>query len=178
MNSIIPGIIISIVSISVMAATESPYKGQQTRAIKALSQQKIDGYLMGKGMGYAKAAELNNYPGPRHVLDMANELKLSAEQIQQTQAIFDSMQTRAVELGKQLVEKEKELDHKFANRQIDANTLASLVSEIGLLEVKIRNVHLAAHLEQKALLSKDQIGQYARLRGYGTMHGHKHHHAY
>ncbi len=178
MKSIIPGIIISIVSISVMAATESPYKGQQTRAIKALSQQKIDGYLKGKGMGYAKAAELNNYPGPRHVLDMANELKLSAEQIQQTQAIFNSMQAQAVELGKQLVEKEKELDQKFANSQIDANTLASLVSEIGLLEAKIRNVHLAAHLEQRKLLSKHQIQQYSQLRGYGTAHNTHHHHTH
>lgn len=41
-----------------------PYAGQQSRDIKALSDEEMKGYLTGAGMGFAKAAELNRYPGP------------------------------------------------------------------------------------------------------------------
>jgi hypothetical protein len=55
----------------------SPYTGQEKREIKALSKKEIDGYISGDGMGFAKTAELNHYPGPRHVLDLADQLQLS-----------------------------------------------------------------------------------------------------
>jgi len=35
---------------------------QETREIKALSTEEVDGYLKGEGMGLAKAAELNGFP--------------------------------------------------------------------------------------------------------------------
>jgi hypothetical protein len=53
----------------------SPYTGQERREIKALSNEEIDRYLSGDGMGLAKAAELNHYPGPRHVLELADQLQ-------------------------------------------------------------------------------------------------------
>ena len=31
-------------------------------------------YLDGAGMGYARAAELNHFPGPMHVLELAREM--------------------------------------------------------------------------------------------------------
>jgi len=42
----------------------SPYAGSENREIKALSTDEIASYLQGKGMGFAKAAELNHHPGP------------------------------------------------------------------------------------------------------------------
>src|SRR5215510_12326186 len=59
------------------AQTVSPYTGQEQRAIKALSDEEIRDLLEARGMGLAKAAELNSYPGPLHVLQLANELELS-----------------------------------------------------------------------------------------------------
>ena len=55
-------------------------------------QQAIADYLSGKGLGYAKAAELNHFPEPRRVLDMADELDLTEQQIELSQAVFDTMQ--------------------------------------------------------------------------------------
>src|SRR5262245_46650234 len=46
------------------AQTASPYAGQEQRAIKALSDEEIRDLLEARGMGLAKAAELNPYPGP------------------------------------------------------------------------------------------------------------------
>src|ERR1700720_3656572 len=85
----------------------TPYAGQQVRAIKALSKEDTASLLKGEGMGMAKAAELNGYPGPAHVLAFARELRLSDEQRQQVQAIFDQMHTRAVALGTEIVEREQ-----------------------------------------------------------------------
>ncbi|MDE0941013.1 MAG: hypothetical protein OSB58_01080 [Alphaproteobacteria bacterium] len=42
------------------ASSHQPYSGQQSRDIKALSQEQIDGYLNVSGMGFAKSAELNH----------------------------------------------------------------------------------------------------------------------
>ena len=41
----------------------SPDTGQQARTIKALSDEEIAALRNGEGLGMAKAAELNGYPG-------------------------------------------------------------------------------------------------------------------
>ena len=69
----------------------SPYAGQQTRAIKALSPEDIAALRNGAGMGMAKAAELNGYPGPAHVLALAAQLGLTKNQQQRVTAIFERM---------------------------------------------------------------------------------------
>lgn len=176
MKNCVLALIFSAITFATAAHSQSSYAGEQSRAIKALSQAEIDGYLQGHGMGYAKAAELNHYPGPRHVLVLANELGLTAVQVDQTQAIFERMQTVAVALGKQLVEKEAELDRKLANRTIDEITLGALVTDIAMIESKFRTVHLRAHLEQKALLSDEQVRLYDTLRGYIVTDGQDHRH--
>ena len=153
---------------SVSKNAESPYKGQQLRNIKALSQKDIDGYLSGKGMGFAKAAELNHYPGPRHVLDISEKLKLSDKQLKQTQSLFNKMQANAITLGKQLIEHEQKLDQLFAQGSVDKNLLEVTLQDIGSIQAKLRNVHLRTHLEQKELLTKHQIMMYDRIRGYGA----------
>jgi hypothetical protein len=53
---------------------QSPYSGMQTRSIKALSEQQVADLTAGRGMGLALAAELNGYPGPFHVLELADKL--------------------------------------------------------------------------------------------------------
>jgi len=52
----------------------------QTRPTKALSEQQVDDLRAGRGMGLALAAELNGYPGPSHLLELADKLELSADQ--------------------------------------------------------------------------------------------------
>ena len=154
--------------IAVGATTASPYAGQDSRDIKALSAQDVQRYLRGEGMGYAKAAELNHYPGPRHVLDLADQLNLSAEQRQRTQQIFDRMKAAALPLGQQIVSEERRLNSLFAASSIDQATLAAETAKIADLQGQLRDVHLSAHLATRAVLTQDQIVQYDRLRGYSA----------
>jgi Spy/CpxP family protein refolding chaperone len=154
---------------------QSPYVGQELRDIKALSPQEVSDYLSGKGMGLAKAAELNGYPGPAHVLELAVQLELTVEQRAKTEALFQKMQSSAVTLGKALVEEEGALDHLFASGSVDAASLASSLARLGRLQGQLRQVHLEAHLEQTALLTPQQVATYIQLRGYVASSGHGRH---
>ena len=156
------------------AAQPSSYAGQEQREIKALSAEEVRSYLAGKGAGLAKAAELNHYPGPLHVLELADMLQLSEDQKARTQAIFDGMQQLAMRRGKALVEKEQELDRLFASGTVTADSLRSTLKQIGALQADVRQSHLQAHIEQRAVLTKMQIAKYDELRGYtsGTASGH------
>jgi Spy/CpxP family protein refolding chaperone len=149
-----------------LADQPSPYAGQQLREIKALAPQDVQQYLEGKGMGLAKAAELNHFPGPMHVLQFEGKLQITPEQKTQTEKIFAAMQLESSSLGAPLVDKERELDRLFASGNIEAERLGSLVMEIGRLQAAVRTAHLRAHLEQKAILTPVQIAAYDELRGY------------
>lgn len=147
--------------------------------IKALSSQEIESLLAGKGMGFAKAAELNGYPGPAHVLELADKLELEPEQHARTRIIFQRMEGTARELGAQLVEAERNLDLLFRSRQIDPASLRAAVERVAGLQARLRLAHLQAHLEQTAVLTPQQSAAYSKLRGYEaqasghTGHGHK-----
>jgi Spy/CpxP family protein refolding chaperone len=147
-------------------ATMSHYTGYETREIKALSKAETDGLLNGEGFGLAMAAELNHYPGPRHVLDLSDQLQLTDAQKKSVQGAFDRMHTKAIMLGKQLVEKERALDKAFASTKITQKSLNQLAREIAELRGKLRGVHLGAHIEARGVLTPQQIESYDRLRGY------------
>ena len=150
------------------AASPSPYTGQQSRDIKALSAEDVDAYLAGKGMGLAKVAELNGYPGPSHVLELAAELRLTPGQRQRTEALFASMRNRAIDSGRELVAAERDLDRLFASKEITPASLAAAVERIGVLHAKVRATHLDAHLSQMNILSPSQVARYRELRGYAA----------
>ncbi|HMB53241.1 MAG TPA: hypothetical protein VKU40_07990 [Thermoanaerobaculia bacterium] len=160
--------------------TPSPYAGEEGRDIKALSTAEVDGLLAGAGMGYAKAAELNRHPGPKHVLELADELRLSPEQRTATEAAFERMAAAAKDLGSRLVAAERDLDRAFAAGGLDADELRRRTAAIADLEGELRYVHLAAHLEMRALLDERQVAHYEWLRGYGDGGGHggEHHHGH
>jgi Spy/CpxP family protein refolding chaperone len=171
-----------ISSLAIAQHGHSPYTGQEKRAIKTLSVEEIQALLSGQGMGLAKAAELNHYPGPRHVLDLGAQLQLSEAQRAETQRIYDRMHQEAVRLGGRIVDKERELDLLFATEAVDSDNLQDLTKQIARLRGDLRLVHLQAHVEMKRLLSREQIGKYDTLRGYmtdasPTPHtGHQRHH--
>jgi Spy/CpxP family protein refolding chaperone len=172
---VVPAVLAWIGATAPSQTRQTPYAGQETRGIKALSEGEIEAYTAGEGLGLAKAAELNHYPGPRHVLDLAAELGLSQHQKQETQRVFDRMHRLAVKLGKRIVAKERQLDRLFASQRIDQATMRTLVSEISRLQGELRLAHLSAHLEMKKLLTRAQVAKYDELRGYGGHESHKHH---
>jgi hypothetical protein len=145
-----------------------PYAGLETRAIKALSNEQIADLRTGRGMGLALAAELNGYPGPRHVLELADPLGLSEGQLAEIEALFGSMKAETILIGERLIAQEAELDQEFAERTITPESLNTLTDAIGETEAALKAAHLRYHLSTLAALTSEQVDRYMELRGYAA----------
>jgi hypothetical protein len=152
------------------AQTHQPYAGMQDRPVKALSEQQIADLKAGRGMGLALAAELNGYPGPVHVLELAAALGLSDEQRAKAAELFDAMKREAVPLGERLITAETALDRQFADKTVTASSLGEATRDIASVQGELRLAHLKYHLATLELLTPDQAARYDTLRGYGGAH--------
>ena len=124
-------------------------------------------------MGYALAAELNDFPGPKHVLDFGEQLELSANQRRESQRLYDAMLEEAKRGGAALVGREEDLDRLFRSGQPTEDALSRAVAEAAAAQGQLRFVHLKYHLATRALLSSEQLASYRDLRGYsGHASGH------
>jgi hypothetical protein len=151
----------ALLLVSTAAFSQTPYTGMQTRPIKALSEQQVADLGAGRGMGLALAAELNGYPGPSHVLELADKLELTADQRTSV---------------KKLIEQEADLDRQFASRTVTPESLKASTAAVAVTQGELRETHLKYHLSTAALLSHDQMRRYAQLRGYGDDQPMRHHH--
>lgn len=158
------------------ANAQTPYAGMQTRPIKALSEQQVADLGAGRGMGLALAAELNGYPGPSHVLELADKLELTTDQRASIKGLFDSMKAEAVPIGAKLIEQEAALDRQFASRTVTAESLKASTAAVAVTQGELRETHLKYHLSTVAVLTPGQMQRYAELRGYSEEKQMKHHH--
>ena len=142
--------------------------------IKSLSQDEQSALLAGRGMGLARPAELNGYPGPTHVLELAAQLDLNTDQLAGTRDIFERMQQVARADGAALIDAERALDVLYESKTATVENVRQQLARIEKIRAHLRGVHLIAHLEQAALLTPHQRARYAELRGYGS-DGHRGH---
>ncbi len=174
-TSILATIVLASVMANASAQTTQPYAGMQARQIKALSDQQIADLKAGHGMGLALAAELNGYPGPSHVLELADQLSLSAGQRATIKDLFDAMKAETIAIGEGLIVQEAALDRLFAGRVATPETLQAATAAIGEVQARLRGAHLKYHLSTAAILLPQQLHRYAELRGYlGADQGHQH----
>jgi Spy/CpxP family protein refolding chaperone len=117
----------------------------------------------GRGTGLALAGELNGYPGPKHVLELAKELNLTDAQRTRTQQLFEAKKPEAVPLGQQLIAAEADLDRQFSGRTITGTSLAAAAATIGATQGALRATHLKYHLAMMELLTPEQIRRHGEL---------------
>lgn len=153
-------------------APAPPYAGLQARSVKALSDAQVADLKAGRGMGLALPAELNGYPGPMHVLELAAELGLSEAQGERMRRLVAEMKAEAMSLGERIVARETDLDRLFAGRAITPASLQEATEAIAGLQGSLRFAHLRFHLATVELLTPNQRQRYGELRGYGGSEGH------
>ena len=164
-------------AVGTVCAQHAPYTGHEQREIKALSAEEISQYRAGAGMGYALPAELNHFPGPMHVLELADRLALSEAQREATRRLMETHKAQARSIGARLVEAERALDQLFAKGGVDATALAESVRAAAALQGEYRLSHLETHRQMRALLDEEQVRRYDALRGYASgkpVHSHRH----
>jgi Spy/CpxP family protein refolding chaperone len=142
--------------------------------VAAFTQQIIppdrEGLLKGLGMGLADIAEVNNYPGPKHTLDLKNELGLTRDQLKKTEALDKVVTSAALAKGEEIVLAEEELTKLFEVGTISEKVLRSKLEEIAKLRADLRFIHLQAHVRMRQILTPDQVKRYAELRGHEAKH--------
>ncbi len=148
------------------APSPSPYVGFETRDVKTLSTERQEGLKRGAVLTYALAAELNGFPGPMHVLDLADQLELTTEQKTQTRVIFDRMRKEAIAAGEALIAAESHLDRLFQLRNASYARVEAQTAVAAAQEARLRAIHLNAHVAMMEVLTPPQIESYGRLRGY------------
>jgi Spy/CpxP family protein refolding chaperone len=158
------------------AQAPSPYAGMQARPIKSLSDQQIADLKAGRGMGLALPAELNGYPGPAHVLELARSLDLADAQKAKIEALFAAMHAEAIGLGEKVIDAEARLNDLFASKTVTDASLADATRTAARLEGELRAAHLKYHLATLAVMTPEQVVRYGELRGYAAPADHSTHH--
>jgi len=141
--------------------------GGEEVAIRSLPADLVAQIERGEGAGLAMPAEANGVPGPRHALDLADELGLSAEQRERLQGISDEMAAAALPAGERYLAALAALEADFREGVLTQAELPARVAEVSRLEGDLAAVHLAAHLETAAVLTPEQVEGYYRFRPAG-----------
>ncbi len=144
----------------------TPYAGFQQREIKSLSAEDVKELRRGGGWGLALPAELNGMPGPAHVLELKDQLGLSAQATAQVQRLFDEMRALAVPQGERLIAAERAIEQAFASGRVDEPGLRRLLAEAEAARTELRFIHLSQHYKTVAALTPAQVARYNVLRGY------------
>ncbi len=153
------------------AAAHAAEAAREGTGIPALSEAQAASYLDGKALWQASVAELNHYPSPRRVLELAVALELTEEQQRATAELHEETRREAIRLGRELVALEQKLNRIFVWNQATTDNVAKIVLDIGTLQTQIRLTHLAASIRQKPLLTEEQVRRYDELQGRGMDSG-------
>ena len=131
--------------------------------------------------GYAgqesRDIELNHFPGPMHVLELAEQLALSEEHLAMTRKLMDQHKREARSIGTELLDAERALEALFRQGSPDEAALARAVREAAALQGDYRLSHLETHRRMRAVLTDEQVKRYDALRCYSspqTEHKYRH----
>ena len=144
----------------------SPYAHARDNDVPTLTPDEVRGLRTGEGMGLARPAELNHFPGPKHLLKLGLDLELDHVQIERIKAIHKKMRTRAIAKGEKILSAERHLASIFASGQPSAADIERITGHLGVLRGQLQAIHLLAHIESTRELTVEQIERYDRLRGY------------
>ena len=148
----------------------SPYAHTRSSDVPTLTPDEVRELRNGEGMGLARPAELNRFPGPKHLLELASELDLHPAQVRRIEAIHEKMRAHAVAKGEEILMAERRLANLFASAAVGERPSVADVKRIaehlGVMRGQLQAIHLLAHMESARELTVEQSEEYDRLRGY------------
>ena len=128
----------------------------------------------GRGFGMAFVADENGYPGPLHVLELKDRLKLTAEQEAKVQTMLTAMFAESRPKSARLLDGEAKLRRLFASGRANEASVRAAVAEVEHARTEVRLVHLTFHLKTREVLTDEQRRLYheARWSGHRPMGPH------
>ena len=121
----------------------------------------------GRGFGMAFVADQQGYPGPLHVLELKDRLRLSSDQEAKAQALLAAMFAASRPKSARLLNAEARLRQLFAAGRPDEAAVRTAVGEVEMARADVRLVHLMFHLEMRDALTDEQRRVYQEARWGG-----------
>jgi Spy/CpxP family protein refolding chaperone len=118
----------------------------------------------GRGFGMAFAADQQGYPGPLHVLELKDQLRLSRDQEVKAQALLAAMFAESRPKSARLLEAEARLRQLFAGGRPDEAGVRKAVGEVETARTDVRVVHLLFHVKMRDALTDEQRRLYQEAR--------------
>jgi Spy/CpxP family protein refolding chaperone len=118
----------------------------------------------GRGFGMAFVADQNGYPGPLHVLELKDRLKLTADQEARVQTMLKAMFAESTPKSARLLDAEAKLRRLFVSGQADEAAVRAAVAEVETARTDVRLVHLMFHLRTREVLTDEQRRLYHEAR--------------
>jgi Spy/CpxP family protein refolding chaperone len=118
----------------------------------------------GRGFGMAFVADRNGYPGPLHVLELKDQLKLTAEQEAKIRAMLTAMFAESRPKSERLLAAEDNLRRLFASDQASETSVRAAMADVERARTEVRLVHLMFHLKSRGVLTDEQRRLYHEAR--------------
>ena len=138
--------------------------GADHRRVQACAAEFEQVVAGGRGFGMAFAADQNGYPGPLHVLELADRLGLTADQEARMRELMHAMFAESRPKGAALRAAEARLAKLFADGAASEAAVRAAVAEVERARTEVRLVHLLTHLRTRDLLSEEQRRLYHQAR--------------
>jgi Spy/CpxP family protein refolding chaperone len=110
----------------------------------------------GRGFGLAFAADQHGYPGPMHVLELKERLRLTGDQERAIQRLMGAMFAESRPAAARLLATEQRLRALFAAGAATEAAVRAAVTDVERTRTEVRLIHLLAHLKTRDLLSVEQ----------------------
>ena len=172
---IVSAIVVGVLGTFAVVAAQSGHGSHEAgssaspahRRMQAALEERNGVLAQGLGAGLAFPADQNYYPGPLHVLELKDVLRLTAQQDRQVEALQTAMFTASRPASKRLLESETRLRRLFADGIADEPRVRAATIETERAWAEVRLVHLFAHLKTRAVLSEEQRRLYHEARWGG-----------
>jgi Spy/CpxP family protein refolding chaperone len=138
--------------------------GADHRRVQAYAAEFEQVVAGGRGFGMAFAADQNGYPGPMHVLELADRLGLTADQAARMRELMHAMFAESRPKGAALLAAEARLTQLFADGAASEAAVRAAVAEVERARSEVRLVHLLTHLRTRDLLTEEQRRLYHQAR--------------
>ncbi|MGH6689995.1 MAG: periplasmic heavy metal sensor [Gammaproteobacteria bacterium] len=149
------------------ASSAGPHQGGGHSDYRAVDQwlKEFDRVVAdGRGFGLAFAADQQGYPGPMHVLELKDRLRLTSDQERAAQLLVDAMFAQSRPAGARLLAAEQRLRTVFSAGTASEAAVRAAAADIERARTEVRLVHLLAHLKTREILSVEQRGLYHAAR--------------
>jgi Spy/CpxP family protein refolding chaperone len=163
--------VVAIAAVVTMAAAQPGYGGahgggghSDHRAVDQWLKEYDQVVGEGRGFGLAFAADQHGYPGPMHVLELKERLRLTGDQERAMYRLMDAMFAESRPAAARLLATERRLHALFAAGVANEATVRAAVTDVERTRTEVRLIHLLAHLMTRDLLSGEQGRLYHAAR--------------